>query len=57
MKTQVFRGNLWKTLGKHMFSIENYRKHDENTSFPWEPMQNNMKAQVFRWNLWKTLRN
>ena len=63
-KTQVFHGNLWKTLGKPYFpceTLENRRKntgcsvgtygtHNENTGVLWEPMENTIKTKVFRGN-------
>ena len=38
--TYVFRGNLWKTLRRHSFSVGTYG--------------NIRKTYVFRWNLLKT---
>ena len=69
-KTLVFRGNLWKTLGKHKCSVGTYRNQNENSGFSvepmekmenhgvhWDPMENFMKAKVFRGNLWFAKQN
>ena len=47
MKTHVFHGNLWKTLGKHMLSVGTYGKPQGNISCLSEPIENNMKNTSF----------
>ena len=41
-KTQVLRGNRWKTQGKRKFANQ------------WKTIQNTRKTQVLKRNLWKT---
>ena len=38
-KTHVFRGNQWKTLGKHRLSMEPMENIMKNKRFPLEPME------------------
>ena len=64
MKTQVFSGNLrktlgkhvfllnlWKTIRKHRFSVGTYANQNENTGVPWQPNENTRKTHVFNGNL------
>ena len=66
-QTQVLRGNLWKTQGKHMFRVGTYEKQGkhlccvgayqkkyENISFVLEQMENKMKTNVLRKYILKT---
>ena len=39
-KTQVLRGNLWKTHGKHKCCVGTYRRRKEKTGVALEPMEN-----------------
>ena len=40
MEIKVWRGNLQKTQGKHMFYVGTYRKQQGNKGFEWEPIEN-----------------
>ena len=46
-KTHVFRGNLWKTLGEHKFSLGTHGKLKESTCVQWKPMKTVRKNTCF----------